>query len=305
MADEQQAQPVADNVPAPEPEVTSEPQAAGADDSASGDATQGNAGSDKAAWAADRAGLERQIRDAATIAKENATETERLRADLEGWNDPVARIRAGTDGGLSTYKQFTAAMAHDGPVEKTEIEQMRADLDAVTSARQAEQEAHAKSVADRTLADAAGRDEAFINESDAHGLVKALGMSSSLAGLRQQMHSEGKRDIQTSEVADEAERILTERVGGQMEALLKVDKFKDMLRGMLDKTTQPARQASEGTKPEVGEATQSLSTLSNQLNGNEVSDIDWSNMDRDEIRVKAQEIAFRELDKQKLSQASG
>ncbi len=304
MADEQQAQPVADNVPAPEPEVTSEPQAAGADDSASGDATQGNAGSDKAAWAADRAGLERQIRDAATIAKENATLLEAANAKNAAWDDPVARIM-GSDDGLATYKKLTAAMAHDGAVELSETEQLRADLDAVRSERKAEQEAHAKSVADRTLADAAGRDEAFINESDAHGLVKALGMSSSLAGLRQQMHSEGKRDIQTSEVADEAERILTERVGGQMEALLKVDKFKDMLRGMLDKTTQPARQASEGTKPEVGEATQSLSTLSNQLNGNEVSDIDWSNMDRDEIRVKAQEIAFRELDKQKLSQASG
>ena len=300
MADEIQAQPDAATVPAPEPDAIGEQPAAGADDSASGDATQGDANSDKAQWAADRAGLERQIRDAATIAKENATLLDAANAKNAKWDDPVANIM-GSDDGLATYKKLTAAMAHDGPKELTENEQLRADIDGLRAERKSEQDAYAKNVADRTLADAAGRDEAFINESDTYGITKALGRSGGMAALRERMHSEGKRDIQPSEVAEQLEAGLLENLAPRMEALLKVEKFQDMLRGMLDKTTQPARQASEGTKPEEGEAKQSLSTLSNQLNGSEVKDIDWSSMDRDESRAKAKEIAFRELDKQSLA----
>ena len=94
---------------------------------------------------------------------------------------------------------------------------------------------------------------------------------------------------------------MVESVSRQIDGLLTVPAFQDMLREKLNKTTQPARQASEGTKQEEREATPSLSTLSNSLNETEVKDIDWNSMEKDESLAKSRDLFFKELDRQDLA----
>ena len=298
--EEQEAQPVAENVPAPDPDGTTEQQATGDDGSASGDANQGSADSDKAKWASDRAGLERQMRDQTTVAKEQQLRIDELTSKLDEWKDPIEKLMSG-DSPLNSYKQFTQRIANDGPEELSENEQLRADLDALRNERKDEKDAHAQGVATQALTDAAARDKEFVDASESHLFTKTLGMSHNLARLRGEMHEAGQRDIQLSEVADKLESRVVESVSKQMDDLLTVPAFQDMLREKLNKTTQPARQASEGTKQEEGEAKPSLSTLSNSLNGTEVKDIDWNSMEKDESLAKSRDLFFKELDRQDLA----